>query len=499
MKFLDPQSLSRFLEFGKAFMSEAVLLAGVYLLMKLALLVLKRKGLAPKTGLRFVNWAFLLGLVFLLERQILRVQAHAWLDRGLTILYAVLLWLLAKSFIEEFYTEIWRNRIKKQPADQLLVDIVKFCVLGLLVAMCVKSVFQIDFGAVLTSSAILTAVIGFSMQDSIGSFVSGILIQIEKPFSIGHWIRVAGLEGRVVALGWRYTKIATNDKTVICVPNNSISRDILVNYSDPSPLVKQRVLVPAPVEAPPIKVRSALEAAMLRCRLVERTPPPEASLREIQSGQIMYEASYTLARYDDASEARDEVQSAIWYEFARQGIIIPAPRRDVAMIEPALRIADPGTVTLLRELPLFAGMRELETELMAMTAAVRRFVPGRAIVTRGERGTTLFVIVRGRVRVSREGKHLAELAAGQFFGEMALLTGEPRQADVFALVETTCLEIDRECFRVILERNPDIATNVKEIFGLRVCGAVAQDAPCPGEGNDATTLFDRFKRIFLKA
>lgn len=498
MTTLDWSSLSHFFGLSKGFLSQAAILAGIYLAGFALLLAPVRKGLVPKGGLRFVNWAFVLAFVFLLDRHIVHGKDFIWLNRCLTVVYAVLLWRLFKSFLEGFYVEIWRKRIKKDPVDQLLVDIVKFAILGLLVAMSVKSVFQIDFGSLLTSSAILTAVIGFSMQDSIGSFVSGILIQVEKPFWIGHWIRVAGLEGRVVELGWRYTRIETRDKNVICVPNNTISRDILINYSYPSPLVRQSVIAPAPIEAPPIKVRSALEAAMRRCAFVLQDPEPVASLREIQPGLILYEAKYYIPRYDVVSEARDEVQSAIWYEFARQGVAIPAQRQDVVNLEPVARIADPGALTLLRELPLFEGMREMESELLAMTASVRRFAQGRSIVTRGERGTTLFVIIGGRVQVSRDGKPLAELASGQFFGEMALLTGEPRQADVVAMVDTTCLEVDRECFRLILERNPDIAENVKEIFSARVCIPTAGETCAQGPSQDATTLFERFKRIFMK-
>jgi small-conductance mechanosensitive channel len=496
---LSLQSFFQYLPPLKAFLTQAGILAAIYLAGFVLLFPALRKGLLPKGGLRFVTWGFVLVLAILFGLQLKSLKELIWLDRALTVVYAILLWRMFKNFLEGFYVDIWRLRVKKQPVDQLMVDIVKFAILAALVLISVKSVFQIDFGALLTSSAILTAVVGFSMQDSIGSFVSGILIQVEKPFWIGHWIRVANLEGRVVALGWRYTRIETSDKNVICVPNNSISRDILVNYSYPSPLVRQSVVAPAPLEAPPIKVRSALEAAMRRCRSVLQSPRAEASLREIQAGLILYEAKYYIARYDDAAEARDEVQSAIWYEFARLGVSIPSPRQDVANIDPPARIMDPGVTAQLAELPLFAGIRESESELLAMTAAVRRFPPGRAIVTHGERGAALFVVISGRVEVSRDGKSLAELTSGQFFGEMALLTGEPRQADVTALVETTCLEIDRECFRVILERNPELAGNVKEIFSSRVAGPLACEAAARCADQDASTLFERFKRIFLKA
>lgn len=495
---LNLQIFSQYLPPLKTFLTQAGVLLAVYLTGYVLLLPALRKGMLPRGGLRFVTWGFVLILAILFDAQLKPLKELIWLDRALTLVYAVLLWRLFKNFLEGFYVEIWRLRVKKQPVDQLLVDIVKFSILAALIAFSVKSVFQIDFGALLTSSAILTAVVGFSMQDSIGSFVSGILIQVEKPFWIGHWIRVANLEGRVVELGWRYTRIETRDKNVICVPNNSISRDILVNYSYPTPLVRQSVLAPAPLEAPPIKVRSALEAAMRRCQWVLKTPPPEACLREIQAGLILYEAKYYIARYDEASEARDEVQSAIWYEFARQGVSIPSPRQDVANIDPPARIVDPGVISLLAELPLFAGIRESESELLAMTAAVRRFPAGRAIVTRGERGVALFVIISGKVEVCRDGKALAELSSGQFFGEMALLTGEPRQADVTALIETNCLEIDRECFRVILERNPELAGNVKEIFCSRVAGPLLCEATPHCGDQDASTLFERFKRIFLK-
>ncbi len=106
----------------------------------------------------------------------------------------------------------------------------------------------------------------------------------------------------------------------------------------------------------------------------------------------------------------------------------------------------------------------------------------------------MFIIAAGHVAVRLGDTELSRLGPGDVFGEMALLTGEPRQADVVALEPVSCLEVDREAFRGVLEKNPVLLNNVNRAFKERVekmRGSARQEAEESAEG-----LFERFRRIF---
>ena len=95
----------------------------------------------------------------------------------------------------------------------------------------------------------------------------------------------------------------------------------------------------------------------------------------------------------------------------------------------------------LRRVPLFAGLDRKELELLAKLAKEQRYEPGATIVKTGAGGHGLYVIKEGNVSVVRDGKKVASMGPGQFFGEISVLDGGPRTADVRADTDTVCLTL----------------------------------------------------------
>ena len=95
----------------------------------------------------------------------------------------------------------------------------------------------------------------------------------------------------------------------------------------------------------------------------------------------------------------------------------------------------------LRRVPLFAGLDRKELELLAKLAKEQRYEPGATIVKTGAGGHGLYIIKEGNVSVVRDGKKVASMGPGQFFGEISVLDGGPRTADVRADTDTVCLTL----------------------------------------------------------
>ena len=81
----------------------------------------------------------------------------------------------------------------------------------------------------LTTSAVSAVVIGFALQDTLGNAFAGLAIQSERPFNVGHWIRVGDFEGRVAEVTWRATKLRTKSGNFVVVPNNIVSQEAITN------------------------------------------------------------------------------------------------------------------------------------------------------------------------------------------------------------------------------------------------------------------------------
>ena len=135
--------------------------------------------------------------------------------------------------------------------------------------------------------------------------------------------------------------------------------------------------------------------------------------------------------------------------------MVPAAREEGAADVAGLTQEE--RISLLREVRLFQGVDEEGLAAVAGKASEISFDAGRTIVRQGEIGTGFFLITSGQARVIRDGRTLAELAPGQFFGELSLLDQQPRIAQVVAETPTECLALASWDFEAILASQPGVA------------------------------------------
>lgn len=126
------------------------------------------------------------------------------------------------------------------------------------------------------------------------------------------------------------------------------------------------------------------------------------------------------------------------------------------------------TLALLKKAPLFSRLGEKGLKAIQKTATEKEFRKGTKIVAEGSAGVGFYLILEGSAEVSRSGERLAKLGAGAFFGEMSLLDGEPRSADVIALEDTACLVLSPWAMKGIVAANPDVALGMLEELARRL-------------------------------
>jgi len=125
----------------------------------------------------------------------------------------------------------------------------------------------------------------------------------------------------------------------------------------------------------------------------------------------------------------------------------------------------------LGEVTLFEGLSRRHLRRIAKLAHVRRFVSGSAIVRVGDAGTSFFVLLDGTARVVPTSGRVRRLGAGDSFGEMALLDGAPRSADVVADGEVLTLTIGRSSFGKLLRQEPVLAQELLRTLAARLRAA----------------------------
>jgi small-conductance mechanosensitive channel/CRP-like cAMP-binding protein len=303
----------------------------------------------------------------------------------------------------------------------------------------------------LTTSAVGAVVVGFALQDTLGNAFAGLAIQSERPFKVGHWIRVGDFEGRVAEITWRATKMRTKTGNFVVVPNNIVAKEAITNYSEPAAPTLLNLDVGVSYSASPFAVKQAMKDAIAQAPHVLRSPVPDVLLVGFDASSMNYRARFWINDYEHDEEAKDEVRVSIHYAFARRGIEIPYPiqveySRDWPAPDPAAERGNRERV--LASVDLFSSLSERQRAELAAATTTHTFGDGEAIVRQGEPGQSMYVLCSGRVAVVLEPGHheVAVIEQGGYFGEMSLLTGEPRTATVVARGEAVVLELDATLF-----------------------------------------------------
>ena len=327
----------------------------------------------------------------------------------------------------------------------------------------------------LTTTAVGAVVVGFALQDTLGNLFAGLAIQIEKPFRVGQWVQFGEREGQVQEITWRATKLRTKAGQFLIVPNSVISKEPVLNHSEPTIPTRIEVEIGASYSVPPNDVKRAMQEAMANSPLVMRAPEPQVVIKGFGGSAIDYLAQFWIEDYAIDRTARDQVRTNLWYTFRRHNIEIPYPiqiqyERSEEPIRTERHIA--GAADHLSGVSLFKTLGEEARLALAKSANEHLFAAGEAIVRQDADGDSMFVLMTGQARVVLEpsGQEVAVIPAGGFFGEMSMLTGDRRTATVKALGDVAVLEISAADFRELALANPGLVDHVSTVMSERRTG-----------------------------
>ena len=407
-------------------------------------------------------------------------RLHPWLVRGLNVAAFFLLAHILLRMLDLLLFELipqWRRR---KPVPVVLRDIGRWAVDALILVFLIRTFFpEVNLNVLAVSSIIVGYIVGNATQDTLGNLVAGLALNSERPFYIGDWITTGSYTGVVVDVTWRATRLRTTTEDYIVIPNSSISREPIINYSRPTTTHGCVLQVGVSYDAPPNRVRRVILDAIADVPGTLRTPPPKIWLLQFADFSVNYQVKFFIDDFARRDELQSSVMDQLWYRLKRAGIAIPYPIRDVFMHAPpegAAKRSQEATADRIAELSRIDIFRLLPPDDLAYLAdqlAARIYAAGELLVRQGdEPGGTFHIIREGEVTVAsvdaggRE-TFLARLGPGAFFGEMSLLTGEPRSANVRATVDVTVLELSKSAFAAVLGRNPQLAEELGRVLAQR--------------------------------
>ena len=390
------------------------------------------------------------------------VQSNVWLAVAFFLALSTTLraikWLLLELLVKQ------RN-VKIPP---FLLDISEWFIMILVVLLTIRLVFGVELTGLLVTSTVASAIIGLALQDTLGNVISGISLQIEAPFAVDDWVEIDGVEGIIVRQNWRTLTLLTREDHRVMLTNSGVAESKIINYSRPTNRQIQSVYLTLSESYSPNLVKSVLIEAVMGLEDVKLHPRLRAHVVSMQDGCVTYGLSYWLEDYSDKIIARDKVLSRAWFTLHRAGIHIPDPTGNyrVQMVpenerQLALQSQQKRLFEAMQSLEWLDVLNESQLRQLADYSAVSSYTSGERLVRQGDSGDSLFIIIRGMVSVyvrSTDGRSVFanQLKAGDFFGEMSLLTGEARAASVRADEETEVIIIEKEAFANVLTQDPTI-------------------------------------------
>jgi len=427
-----------------------------------------------------------------------------WLAVATTaVLYFAFVRLLFYLVVERWF--LWKKGI---PVPKITRDFVLIVVYAIIAIVLMRTMGDVNLAGLITTSAVLTAAIGFGAQNTISNLFSGLSIQLDRPFTAGDWIQYKDNIGQVIGMGWKTTRIRTFENEMVVIPNLDITKTAIRNFSKPDDKHVMTIQIGAEYGAAPNKVKKVLIDICRQNPQILSTPPPVVRLKNYGDFSIGYELRFTYAGYGNFLKLRAHTIEKIWYAFRRNGIRIPFPIRDVHHRHIERRVEREMLEALrneaaarLHEVPLLGPLSDGERAIIEKRMGIDEYGAGEKIVIQDEPGSSAFIIHRGECDVVLKGDGgkptvVATLGPPSIVGEMSLLTGAPRSATIVAKEDTTVFSIDRDLFGEIISGNPAISESLADILVKRETELATIEEGKRREGEGKSQLLGKIRKFF---
>ena len=395
-----------------------------------------------------------------------------------TLFWVTLIWVGTLLIKVLLLARLERRGLEEQRTPALLIDLIRFPLAILAVFFVLVGVWESDFGNLLATLGVGSLVLGLALQDTLGNLFAGIALFFEKPFAVGHWIRVGEVVGKIVELNWRAVRVLTRNGDLVVIPNSVLGKERIENYSIPSEVHATLIRIAFSYDDPPNKVKAVLCACARATRRVLADPAPLARTVGYGDSAINYDVKFFIRDFAALPDIEEELFTRIWYAARRNGLTIPFPIRTVFKTDmPPKPATDPARAidAAVRTVDLFAPLSKEETAELTREAVIEEYAAGEKILSQGEKNRAFFIIRSGKAMITLTAargarEDLAVLSAGQFFGEMSVLTGEDCAADVVAVEDINAVVVYKETLEVLLGRRPELAEQMAHIIAARKLG-----------------------------
>jgi len=443
---------------------------------------LRRRGsvyVAPLELARTVAAPAVVG--YLIVRRILRFDTEHTASRlALTVLLITLSYVgfvLLRLVSQEKRQDRWENSV-----PSLFKIILRIAVIAVPIFMTFDA-WGIDLSSNLSALGIGGLAIAFALQDAIGNVVSGILLVLDRPFSVGDWIEVDGLHGEVIDISWRSTRIQV-DADIVILPNITLSGSSIRNLTAIDPAHEVSMEFTFSSDERPSDVKAMLLEVAADNSEISTQQPPEIFTAQFGNSAVTYQLNYTLDEYHgdrEAAKVEDQLRSAVFYARARHGLTGAYP----VSIQLSERVRKPvpgleNAPAFLAVNPLFSQLPDDVVNRLAAEMKWRVYTVDDTMLWADRANSEIQIIKSGQAIMrpaslaNRPGGGASDgaddgimLTAGQLIGEESLVSKVAGGWHVKARSDVEVFVLDIDLVRATVEQHTRFASSMNELMNDR--------------------------------
>lgn len=392
------------------------------------------------------------------------------------MVWFIIAWLV-NGLIDIFlWDKLFRGRLKIN-VPSLIKDIVVIFVYFSVILCIATYVFDGSINGFLAASGLLGLVLGLAAKNLIADLFNGLALNFDHPFARGELLTLQGPTHlgtlKVIDTTWRTTRFETENNDILVVPNSKLGSMVITNLSKNSQ-GKFHIMVNVQANVPTKRALMLLESALKSSTGVLTSPEPLALIRGIKNNAIIYRLSYWLEPSEILpSQVKHNISMNILRLFNLAGFTLfkemffPSKAIEAHLAEPI-----PPTLFLPR-ISLFEKLTAPEIDTLAKSLIIHRYSKGSLVVELGAKGESLFIVVEGLLTIlvkpssGADFIQVGHLTSAEYFGEMSLLTGAPRMAQISAETDVILYEISREAITPLLKKRPELVEHFSQIIAER--------------------------------
>ena len=268
-----------------------------------------------------------------------RLRAFGYGAVGLAFLLSVY-WAISTLLLDSVTR--WAARNPQYQPIFLPVRVLLKTTLVIVSTVSALAFLNIDVSALVATLGIGGIAVALALKDTLENFFAGLHVMADRPIREGDWIHVhdSGVQGTVLRVGWRSTRIRTTENNVLVVPNLKLASGMITNLTLGDPRVFVKIQVGVSYDSDPDRVAAVLEeearAGLGTIPGLVDTPPPVANLHPgFGPSSLDFTLRATAASVEDAGNVQDLLRRRVLARFRKEGIAIPYPVTTVRVEKPA--------------------------------------------------------------------------------------------------------------------------------------------------------------------